>query len=186
MDGVLSLNELEAALAQAGPSPKDEGRLEMIVRRPDIDQREVLAQAELTVDGGLSGDNWHVKYSKSRPDQLPDPNAQITLMNSRVAQVVAQDRARWSLAGDQLYVDFDISEENLPAGTRIAIGEVVLEISALPHTGCAKFTARFGSDAIRFVNEAHVRKFRRRGANARVIQAGLVHQGDVIRKVAAD
>jgi hypothetical protein len=183
MTPVLSLEAMEAALAKAGPSPRGEGRLELIVRRPGIDLREELQTAYLSAEEGLAGDNWRTRGSKSMPDGSANPGAQITLMNSRVVHVLAQDPARWSLAGDQLFVDFDLGEENLPAGQRIAIGEVVLEISALPHTGCAKFTARFGSDATRFVNSPVGRKARRRGVNAQVIQAGTVRQGDVIRKV---
>jgi MOSC domain-containing protein YiiM len=183
MTQVFSLEEMEAGLARFGPSPRDEGRLELIVRRPGTDMREVLQEAELSPENGLEGDTWRVRGSRSMPGGSANPGAQITLMNSRVIHVLAQDPARWPLAGDQLFVDFDLSEENLPAGQRIDIGDVVLEISAIPHTGCAKFTARFGSDATRFVNSPVGRKERRRGANARVIQAGIVRQGDSIKKV---
>jgi MOSC domain-containing protein YiiM len=176
MTQLLSFEAMEAGLASLGPSPRYEGRLELIVRRPGTDLREVLQEAELSPENGLAGDTWRVRGSAN-------PDAQITLMNSRVIQVLAQDPARWPLAGDQLFVDFDLSEENLPAGQQIAVGGVVLEISAIPHTGCAKFTARFGSDATRFVNSPVGRKERRRGVNARVIQAGVVRQGDVIKKV---
>jgi hypothetical protein len=176
MTQLLSFEAMEAGLAGLGPSPRDEGRLELIVRRPGTDLREVLQEAELSPEEGLAGDTWRFRGSAN-------PAAQITLMNSRVIQVLAQEPERWSLAGDQLFVDFDLGEENLPAGQRISIGDVVLEISAIPHTGCAKFTARFGSDATCFVNSPEGRKERRRGVNARVIQAGTVRQGDVIRKV---
>jgi MOSC domain-containing protein YiiM len=183
MTTVLSLEAMEEGLARAGASPRDSGRLELIVRRPGIDVREELQTAQLSPEEGLTGDTWRSRGSKSMPDGSANPGAQITLMNSRVVQVLAQEPARWSLAGDQLFVDFDLGEENLPPGQRIAIGEVVLEISAIPHTGCAKFTARFGSDATRFVNSPEGRKERRRGVNARVIQAGTIRQGDKIKKV---
>jgi MOSC domain-containing protein YiiM len=172
----LSLDEMESGLAQAGPSPQDEGRLELIVRRPRLDEREVLEQAELTQAQGLAGDYW-----LSRDGERPD--RQVTLMNSRVIGLLAQEPARWPLAGDQLYVDLDLSEDNLPAGQQITIGGAVLEISAAPHTGCAKFTSRFGSDATRFVNSPQGRRERRRGVNARVVQAGVVRQGDTVKKV---
>jgi MOSC domain-containing protein YiiM len=155
----------------------------MIVRRPDVDQREVLPQAELSLEEGMVGDNWRARGSHSTPDGSADPNTQLTLMNSRVIQALAQEQAFWPLAGDQLFVDLDLSDENLPAGQRIAIGEAILEITAKPHTGCAKFSDRFGSDAIHFVNSPEGRRKRRRGVNARVVQAGVVRLGDVVRKV---
>jgi MOSC domain-containing protein YiiM len=155
----------------------------MIVRRPDVDQREVLPQAELSLEEGMVGDNWRARSSHSTPDGSADPNTQLTLMNSRVIQALAQEQAFWPLAGDQLFVDLDLSDENLTAGQRIAIGEAILEITAKPHTGCAKFSDRFGSDAIHFVNSPEGRRKRRRGVNARVVQAGVVRLGDVVRKV---
>jgi hypothetical protein len=183
MEQVLSFEEMEAGLSLAGPSPSNGGRLEMIVRRPDVNQREVLAAGELSPEAGLAGDNWVRRGSRSTPDGSSDPGRQITLMNSRLIQVLAQDPARWPLAGDQLFVDMDLSEENLPAGQRIAIGEALLEISGLPHTGCAKFAERFGADALRFVNSPDGRRARHRGLNARVIQGGAIRQGDIVRKV---
>ena len=176
MDLHVTFDDLQIRLAQAGASPSDQGRLEMIVCRPGVDERQVLQQAELSLTDGLVGDGWRSRGSAN-------PAAQVTLMNSRIIQLVAQEPSRWPLAGDQLFVDLDISEENLPAGQRIAIGEAVLEISALPHTGCAKFTARFGSDATRFVNSPEGRRERRRGANARVVQPGRIRQGDSIVKM---
>src|SRR5688572_12055308 len=151
MDVHLTMTELEAGLLALGESPRDHGRLEMIVSRPAIEQRVVLDQADLDVVEGLVGDNWLTRGSKHAPDGKAHPEAQITLMNTRVIQTLAHDRDRWALAGDQLYVDMDLSEDNLPAGQRIAIGSAILEITAKPHTGCDKFTARFGHDAIRFV-----------------------------------
>lgn len=175
--------EYETRLALVGQSPADEGVLEMIVRRPGVDQREVLQQAELSLTDGLVGDSWRERASRRRADDAANPETQVTLMNSRIIQLVAQDQDRWPLAGDQLFVDLDLSMENLPPGQRLAIGTAVIEISAVPHTGCDKFTARFGGDATRFVNSPEGRQQRRRGANARVVQAGVIRQGDVVRKV---
>ncbi len=182
----LTMTELEAGLPELHGSPQDRGKLEMIVSRPDIDERVVMDRAELRLGDGLEGDNWQARGSKSTPDGSANPDAQITIMNSRVIQLLAQDRSRWSLAGDQLFVDLDLSADNLPAGQRIAIGTAVLEISAVPHTGCDKFTERFGHDAIRFVNSPEGRQMRRRGLNARIIQPGTICVGDMVTKIKAE
>jgi hypothetical protein len=167
---------LDAGLAEIRGAPADAGTLELVVRRPEVDEREVLDEGVLDLELGLVGDNWSVKGT-------PTLEAQLTLMNARVTALVAGERERWPLAGDQLYVDFDLSVENLPPGSRLAVGEAVVEISGLPHTGCAKFTARFGSDAIRFVNSPEGRALRLRGVNARVVEAGSVRPGDAVRKL---
>lgn len=179
----LTMTELEITLAQLGDSPQDSGTLEMIVCRPATDQRTVMDRAELDVTQGLIGDNWRARGSSRTEDGSARPDAQITLMNSRVVQTIAGDRSRWALAGDQLYVDLDLSEANLPAGQRIAVGSAILEITALPHTGCDKFTARYGHDAIRFVNSREGRAQRRRGIYAKVVQSGTIRSGDVISKL---
>ena len=104
-------------------------------------------------------------------------------MNARAAAAIAGERERWPLAGDQLYVDLDLSLANLPPGSRVQIGSAVIEFSEAPHTGCAKFSARFGVDALRFVNSPTGRELRLRGANCRVVVAGTVRPGDAIRKL---
>ncbi len=180
----LSLAEMHAGLAALGQSPQDNGSLEMIVCRPVSEERRALDEAELDLAEGLMGDNWRARGSRSTPDGSAHPEAQITLMNSRVIQTLAQERARWPLAGDQLFVDLDLSEANLPPGQRLAVGTAVLEVSAMPHTGCDKFTARFGSDATKFVNSREGLAERRRGVNTRIVQAGVVRVGDTVRKVA--
>ena len=131
--------ELEAALDHLREAPKDEGIVELIVRRPKVDEREVIDEAELDPVGGLIGDNWSTRGSRRTPDGSPHPEMQINIMNARVTSLVAQEMERWPLAGDQLYIDMDLSKENLPAGSRIMIGSAVLEVSPLPHTGCHKF-----------------------------------------------
>src|SRR4026209_332559 len=148
----LTMQELEAALVHLRETPKDGGVLELIVCRPNVDEREVLAQADLDPFKGLIGDNWNVRGSSRTPDGSPHPEMQINIMNSRVTALVAQEKERWSLAGDQLYIDMDLSKENLPGGTQLEIGSAVLEVSPLPHTGCTKFVARFGVDAMKLVN----------------------------------
>ena len=179
----LSLAELEAGLGIIRQSPQDNGLLKLIVRRPKVDEREIVNEAELDLEEGLVGDTWKARGSKATPDGSANINAQITLMNMRAIALLAQDESRWALAGDQLFVDFDLSEANIPAGARIAIGSVILEVSATPHTGCAKFSERFGKDALKFVNSPDGKQLHLRGVNARVVQAGGIQVGNVVRKV---
>jgi MOSC domain-containing protein YiiM len=89
----------------------------------------------------------------------------------------------WQLAGDQLFIDLDLSEENLPPGTQLAMGTAVIEVTAEPHTGCGKFIARFGVDAVKFVNSPIGQRLRLRGVNARVVRSGRIRVGDSIRKL---
>lgn len=170
--------KLAAGLDHVRSSPPERGTLELIVRRPAENEREVLTEGELDTEVGLVGDRWHLGTS-------PTNDAQLTLINSRLAQLVARSRDRWPLAGDQLYVDLDFSVANLPAGTRLAVGEAVIEVTPVPHTGCAKFTARFGSDAVKLVNKGVGRELRLRGMNARVVTAGTVRVGDPVVKLAS-
>lgn len=179
----LSTAELRAGLDVVRGSPPDHGTVELIVRRPAVDEREVLAEAELDVEAGLVGDTWPVRGSTSTPDGSPQPDAQLTVMNSRAALLVAQIPDRRMLAGDQLYVDLDLSPANLPPGTRLALGSAVIEVSGRPHLGCAKFAARFGQDAWRFVNSRAGRELRLRGLNARILASGTVRLGDTVRKL---
>jgi hypothetical protein len=175
--------ELLAALDTIRESPRDGGVLHMIVRRPDIGVREELQEAELNQAEGLAGDTWRVRRSKRTADGSPHPEMQINIINSRVAALVAQDRSRWPLAGDQLYVEMDLSGANLPPGTRLAIGGAVLEVTAEPHTGCAKFVERFGVEAMKFVNSPVGRELNLRGINARVMVPGTIRTGDLVTKI---
>jgi hypothetical protein len=179
----LTMAELEAGLADALESPGNEGVLELIVRRPEVDAREVLASGELDVVEGLVGDNWRRRPSSRTADGGAHPDMQINLMNARVIALVAGARERWPLAGDQLFVDLDLSEANLPPWTKLAIGSAVLEVTDQPHTGCGKFVARFGLDAMKFVNSPDGRRQRLRGLNARVVRPGTIATGDVVRKI---
>ena len=180
----LTKEQLEAGFGHVLQSPKDEGSLVRIVRRPDVDQREVIEEGELDVDLGLVGDNWKVRPNPTTSDGKADPVAQITIINARLLALLAGPEERWQLAGDQLLIDLDMSIENLPPGTRLRIGSAVIEISEKPHTGCAKFAARFGQDALRFISTPEGRARRLRGVNTRVVQSGAIRAGDVAVKVA--
>lgn len=179
----LKTEELLAGLDNIRRSPTDEGVLELIVRRQAINDREVLDQAELDLAQGLVGDSWNRRRSTSTPDGSPNVEMQITVMNSRAAALVAQEKDRWQLAGDQLYIDMDLSGANLPAGARLAVGSAIIEVTAPPHLGCQKFVARFGMEAMKFVNSPVGKELRLRGIHARVIQAGVIRTGDLARKI---
>ncbi len=172
--------ELGGLLDEILSAPKDRGPIEMIVRRPAENEREVVESADLSTEEGLVGDDWLHRVDE---DGKPHKAAQLTLMNARVADAVAVSRDRWPLAGDQIYVDMDLSHENLPAGSRIQVGDAVVEISDVPHTGCAKFSGRFGADALRFANVGPGRENRFRGVNAFVVQSGAVKVGDRVAKL---
>lgn len=172
---------LRAGRPQVLAAPADVGSLELIVARPQPDQRLVLEQAQLDDAQGLSGDVWLARGNRHRPDGTADPDAQITVMNVRVAALLAGCPQRIPLAGDQLYVDLDLSLTNLPVGSRLHIGLAVLQVTASPHTGCAKFVSRFGEEATRFVNSRESRAHRWRGMNTRVVHPGLIRRGDSVR-----
>ena len=178
----VTTKELEAGLDHVRQSPQNYGLLEMIVRRPSTDEREVLHKGKLDLVVGLVGDNWHSRGSRQTPDGSAHPEMQLTLINSRFINLLAQSRERWPLAGDQLYVDLDLSEANLPSGTQLAIGTAIVEVTAVPHTGCKKFVARFGLDAVKFVNSPLGKQLHLRGINAKVIQPGTIQQGDRVKK----
>jgi MOSC domain-containing protein YiiM len=181
----LTMTELEAGLPEVSQSPADAGRLELIVRRPGVGEREVLAEGQLDLSVGLVGDTWNARASSRMPDRTPHPDMQINVMNARAIDLIAGDQQRWPLAGDQLFVDLDLSAANLPPGTRLALGDAVIEVTAQPHTGCDKFVSRFGVDAMKFVNSAVGRTLNLRGINARVVVPGRIRAGDTVRKVAA-
>ncbi|MBK9927436.1 MAG: MOSC domain-containing protein [Anaerolineales bacterium] len=178
----LSLEELEAGLEHIRQSPKDNGALQMIVRRPEVDSREEITEAELNTEIGLVGDNWKVRGNPHTADGSAKVDAQITLMNARAVTLLAQSKDRWALAGDQLYIDMELSDENLPAGTRLTIGTAVLEVTPEPHTGCKKFAERYGTDATKFVNSKEGKRLHLRGIYARVVEAGMIRVGDVATK----
>ena len=168
-------------VADVEASPRENGRLHAIVRRPTPEHRERLAEVRLDEIEGVTGDSWLTRGSSRTPDGRANPDSQVTLISVRVLAAIEPDESRWALAGDQLLVDFDLSMASLPAGTRFAVGDAQLVVSEDPHTGCAKFSGRFGSDALRWINSPLGRELRLRGMNARVVRGGLVRVGDLIR-----
>jgi MOSC domain-containing protein YiiM len=176
--------EMIAGLDLLRGSPADEGVVELIVCRPAVDERVLLDQAELSTDEGVVGDTWRDRGSRHTPDGSAEPNRQLTIMNARaIALFAGDDRARWADAGDQLFVDINLSDANLPAGARLQLGTAIVEVTAEPHNGCAKFAARFGQDAARFVNSPAGKELHLRGINAKVVQAGSVRTGDRATKI---
>ncbi|MBQ11232.1 MAG: MOSC domain-containing protein [Planctomyces sp.] len=179
----LSAAELEAGLDEIRNSPKDESVLDLIVSRPEEDAREVMELADLNVEIGLVGDTWQDRPSIRSGDGKAHPDMQITLMNSRVANLVAQSKDLWPLAGDQLFADLDLSKANVPPGTRISVGEAILEVTNQPHTGCHKFAERFGVDALKLTSTPIGRELQLRGINLKVVQGGEIRPGDAVKKL---
>ena len=177
-------DQLDLGLDHVRAAPSDHGTLELIVRRPAVDAREVLDSGELDLAEGLVGDTWNQRPSRRSADGGPHPDMQLNIINARAIALICPDESQRPLAGDQLHVDLDLSETNLPAGTRLAIGDAVIEITDQPHTGCAKFAARFGPDALQFVNVGAGKELRMRGINAKVVQGGEIRRGDAITKLA--
>ena len=181
----MDTESLQAGLAEIRRAPRDAGTVELIVRRPAPEERQVVAEAELDPAAGLVGDNWLERGSRATEDGSAHPEMQLTMMSARAAALIARAPERWALAGDQLYVDLDLSSANLPPGTRLAVGAAVIEITDRPHTGCGKFVRRFGVDAMKFVNTELGRELNLRGIYARVVSGGTVRAGDTIRKAGA-
>ena len=178
--------EIEAGLEDIARSPKVEGVLELIVRRPRVGEREVVEEGALDTVAGLVGDSWKDRGSRRTPDGTPHSDMQLNVMNARVIALLAGPKTRWPLAGDQLFIDLDLSAYNLPPGTRLALGSAIIEVTPQPHTGCGKFVERFGLDAMTFVNSPRGKQLRLRGLNARVVQSGQIHRGDIVRRVAGE
>jgi hypothetical protein len=179
----LTMEELEAGLDEIKKSPLDKGSLELIVCRPAENEREVLEEGTLDLELGLVGDNWKTRGSSRTTDGFGHLDMQLNIMNSRAVSLIAQEKERWKLAGDQLYIDLNLSDENLPSGSRLRIGSAVVEVTEIPHNGCKKFTERFGIDAVKFVNSLIGKELHLRGINAKVIEAGTIRVGDAITKI---
>jgi hypothetical protein len=177
---------LAAGLESVRSSPRDAGVIELLVLRPAPGEREAPVEVVLDLLQGLVGDSWLARGSRRGPDGAADPEAQVTVMNSRAALLVSGTPQRMSLAGDQVYVDLDLSIDNLPTGTVLDFGDAALEVTAAPHTGCAKFSARFGVDALRLTATPEGRSLRLRGINTRVLRGGVIRVGGTVRVVRPD
>jgi hypothetical protein len=171
----LPLAELESRLSTLPSLPKDSARLTLIVRRREDGSRETPDRLRLTPEDGVPGDSW----GRSPERKL---EAQIAVMRRDVAEMLANGQPL-TLFGDSLFVDFDISTPNLPAGSRLRVGGVVVEVTPMPHNGCAKFKARFGADALFLVNAKPTRHLNLRGIYWKVIEAGEVAVGDAIQVI---
>ena len=178
----VSLTEMESRLGGVLAAPSSAGRVEALVVRPDVDQRESLNQVMFSPGQGVAGDNWLTSCWKKLPSGESDPEVQVAIMNARVIEVLTRDKSLWPLAGDQLFVDFDLSVNNLVVGDRLQVGAAVLEVTAEPHRGCSKFKKRFGEDALTFVNSPQGDAHRLRGVYAKIVTAGEVCVGDSVSK----
>ena len=179
----LAMETLTAGLEDIRQSPRSMGVLELIVRRPQTETREVLDVGELDLAEGLVGDNWQQRGSSQTADGSAHPDMQLTVTNARLMALVAQEKQHWPLAGDQLYIDFDLSVDNVPPGTRLSLGAAVIQITEPPHTGCKKFAARFGLDALKFISSPVGKQLQLRGVNAKVIRPGAIRVGDAVKKL---
>lgn len=177
------LVDLETILEDVRNSPTEVGKILLIAVRPANGERLVVDQARMSTETGLEGDNW---LDRSADKDNVSRHNQLTLMNSRFADAITPDGKGWELAGDQLYVDFDISLENAPAGTLLQVGGATIRISEEPHTGCAKFVRRFGREMLKMTQTDVGKDLRLRGVNASVIESGTVCTGDSIRRVGFD
>ncbi|MBL1275715.1 MAG: hypothetical protein COB30_006485 [Ectothiorhodospiraceae bacterium] len=178
-----TLPEIKEKMDWVLAAPKDNGRVELLVVRPAVNQRETPQQVMFTPQLGVVGDNWLADCWKKRPNGESDPEVQVAIMNARMIEVLTQDKALWPLAGDQLFVDLDLSENNLAVGDRLQIGATVLEITAEPHQGCGKFKQRFGAKAMAFVNSTTGDAHRLRGVYAKIVREGMVSVLDSITKL---
>jgi MOSC domain-containing protein YiiM len=176
--------ELEQGLPEVLASPREYGRLEAIFVRPASNERRALTSARLTPEEGVEGDRWIRDSYYKLEDGRSDPKCQVSLMNARFLRQIAGSEETMCLAGDNLIVDFDVSEANLPAGSRLAVGaSVVIEMSGHPHTGCSKLESRYGRDARTFMNNTRGKALHLRGRYGFVVTGGTVALGDEVRKV---
>jgi len=179
----LTRDELMAGLPEILAAPQDEGILRAIVIRPTKGERIERDSNEMSFAQGMHGDHWANGCWKTTADGKPHPDVQICIMNARCIQLIAQDHANWARAGDNLFIDMDLTPRNTPPGTRLRIGAAIIEVTDTPHNGCAAFIERYGRDACVFVNMGEGGRLRLRGIYARVVQDGRVSVGDKVVKL---
>jgi hypothetical protein len=175
--------DLDPTYADLHAAPRDHATVTLLVARPGTDQRLTVSTADLDVERGMIGDDWQARGSWEKRGDRANREAQLTLMSTRVLAAIEPDPSRWPLAGDQVYLDLDLSEENLSVGTRLALGSAEVVVTALPHTGCKKFAARFGHDALRWISTHEGRALRMRGMYVQIVKSGTVRVGDTVRKL---
>jgi MOSC domain-containing protein YiiM len=168
----LLLARLEAGLGALPAPPRDSGRVMLVVRRRPDRMRETLGRVELQPEDGVPGDAWGRREHR-------DPEAALTVMQVDVAELIANGQPL-TVFGDNLFLDLDLSAQNLPTGSRLRVGRALLEVTAKPHNGCHKFAARFGHDALRLVSRPERRQRNLRGIYMRVVEAGEVAVGDPV------
>jgi MOSC domain-containing protein YiiM len=173
-----TFDELEELWSSVPPPPREIGSVRLLCVRVAPGVHMTPQEVKVTLESGLVGDRWAGNHEND-----PDREAQVTVMNAAVAELVAAGVQPLHEAGDNILVDLDIGHDNLPAGSRIRVGDAILEITATPHSGCSKFSERFGQDALRWVNWRHWRERRLRGVNTRVVQGGRVRVGDQVERL---
>jgi hypothetical protein len=178
-----SLAELQQGLPVILAAPKDEGVLRAIVVRPAHGERLTPGASEVSLARGVHGDHWEKGCWRTTEDGRPDPDVQICIMSARCIELIAGPIENWPPAGDNLFIDMDLTPANMPPGQRFSIGTALFEITAVPHNGCDQFIARFGRDAVLFVNTGEGKRLRLRGIYARVIRDGRIAAGDRVTKL---
>lgn len=174
---------IEKQLPYVEASPKDNGVIKLIVVRPKTNKRQILDSCFISYEKGMEGDNWTLGCWKTTEDGSPHPDVQIAITNYRIHEIFSNLDKDRALAGDNLFVDLDLSERNLKAGDRLALGSAIIKITSVPHNGCGKFKERFGIDALKFVNSPIGKQMHLRGIYAKVIQNGIVSVNDTIKKI---
>ena len=180
---MLTTEQIILGFPQVTESPADGGRLELIVVRPSDGERVLPESVRVSPESGVEGDKWVNSKGHDMPDGQPDPRVQVTLMNARLLRLISGGEERMPLAGDNLVVDLDLSDDNMPPGQRLSVGEAVLEVTEVPHNGCGTFLERYGRDAVKFINSPEGKRLHLRGVHAKVITAGTVRVGDDVRKI---
>ena len=183
---MMNTEQIVGGMSHVTASPADGGRLELIIVRPAEGERVLPESVRVSPEQGVEGDKWRHSRGHDTPDDGPDPRTQVTLMNARILRLISGEEGRMPLAGDNLIVDLDLSDENIAPGQRLSVGEAVLEVTEVPHNGCGAFLDRYGKDAVKFVNSPEGKRLHLRGLHAKVITAGVVSVGDEVRKVATE